>query len=52
MVELISAMYGGVLMRSGITNPAVDANALADRIVEVIEATLYGDVPEAAPGGA
>lgn len=51
MVELISAMYGGVLMRS-ITNPAVDANALADRIVKVIEATLYGDVPEAAPGGA
>ncbi len=50
MVELISAMYGGVLMRS-ITNPAVDANALADRIVKVIEATLYGDVPEAAPGG-
>lgn len=46
MVELISAMYGGVLMRS-ITNPAVDANALADRIVKVIEATLYGDVPEA-----
>ena len=45
MVELISAMYGGVLMRS-ITNPAVDANALADRIVKVIEATLYGDVPE------
>lgn len=51
MVELISAMYGGALMRS-ITNPAVDANALADRIVKVIEATLYGDVPEAAPGGA
>lgn len=51
VVELISAMYGGVLMRS-ITNPAVDANALADRIVKVIEATLYGDVPEAAPGGA
>lgn len=41
MVELISAMYGGVLMRS-ITNPAVDANALADRIVKVIDATLYG----------
>ncbi len=41
MVELFSALYGGVLMRS-ITNPSVAPNALADRIVSVIEATLYG----------
>ena len=40
MVELFSALFGGLLLRS-ITNPTLDAEALTARIVRIIEATLY-----------
>lgn len=42
IVELFSALFGGVLIRS-ITNPALDAEALTGRFVRIIEATLYAN---------
>ena len=42
MVELFSALFGGVLMRP-ITNPALNAGTLSSRIVHIIERALYGD---------
>ena len=40
ILELFSALFGGVLLRS-ITNPRLDAEALISRLVSVIDATLY-----------
>lgn len=42
IVELFSALFGGVLLRS-ITNPGLDSEALTSRIVRIIEATLYAN---------
>ncbi|MBN8440914.1 MAG: TetR/AcrR family transcriptional regulator [Thauera sp.] len=40
IVELFSALFGGVILRS-ITNPALDAEAFISRLVCVIDATLH-----------
>lgn len=42
IVELLSALFGGVLIR-GITNPALDAEALTSSFVRIIEAALYAN---------
>ena len=48
MVELFSALYGGVQLRM-IKHPALTIGALSDRIVGVIECALYGDCQVGSP---
>jgi AcrR family transcriptional regulator len=48
MVELFSALYGGVQLRM-IKHPALTIDALSDRIVGVIECALYDDCRVGSP---